>query len=319
MVFSISENVVTLVELVVKSSSTANSLSPSHSDPLGVDLLPKHGESKQGGFILSARTQQHKTHASQREDQTYLYPMMHEVRTAILVDGGFYKRRAHNLFGDKSPQDRADELITYCCRHLKGTNPSQIEQGVLYRIIYYDCRPPAQNFYNPVLKKPIDFSKTDRYKWSERFLELLACKRKVALHLGDGVDFDTNKSAYRLTDKATKQLLKGTITVDQLTTKDIFLDIVQKGVDMRIGLDIATLSSKRLVDRIVLISGDSDFVPAAKYARREGVDFILDPMWQDIKPSLNIHIDGLHSCTQKNPTADHEPLCVKPASSRSVS
>ena len=81
---------------------------------------------------------------------------------------------------------------------------------------------------------------------------------------------------------------------------DIHLEIAQKGVDMRIGLDIASLAQKRLVDQIVLIAGDSDFVPAAKHARREGIDFILDPMWQPIKPSLKEHIDGLHTPC-KNP------------------
>ena len=64
---------------------------------------------------------------------------------------------------------------------------------------------------------------------------------------------------------------------------------------MRIGLDIASLSYKNQIDQIILIAGDSDFVPAAKLARREGVDFILDPMWATIKPSLFEHIDGLSS------------------------
>ncbi|MCY3544387.1 MAG: NYN domain-containing protein [Chloroflexi bacterium] len=33
---------------------------------------------------------------------------------------------------------------------------------------------------------------------------------------------------------------------------------------MRIGLDIASITLKRQADTIVLVSGDSDFVPAAK-------------------------------------------------------
>ncbi len=64
---------------------------------------------------------------------------------------------------------------------------------------------------------------------------------------------------------------------------------------MRIGVDIASLTLKKQVDQIVLVAGDADFVPAAKLARREGVDFILDPMWQSVPPSLNEHIDGLRS------------------------
>ena len=49
------------------------------------------------------------------------------------------------------------------------------------------------------------------------------------------------------------------------------------------------------MNQIILISGDSDFVSAAKLARREGIDFILDPMGSDIKDDLYEHIDGIHS------------------------
>ena len=68
---------------------------------------------------------------------------------------------------------------------------------------------------------------------------------------------------------------------------------------MRIGLDIASLSYKKQVDQIILIAGDSDFVPAAKLARREGIDFILDPMEATIRDDLFEHIDGLQSCWKK--------------------
>jgi uncharacterized LabA/DUF88 family protein len=64
---------------------------------------------------------------------------------------------------------------------------------------------------------------------------------------------------------------------------------------MKLGVDVATLALKRLVNRIVLIAGDADFVPAAKFARREGIDFVLDPMWNSVPPSLFEHIDGLTS------------------------
>ena len=69
---------------------------------------------------------------------------------------------------------------------------------------------------------------------------------------------------------------------------------------MRIGLDIASLTFKKLVDQIILISGDSDFVPASKLARREGIDFILDPLGATIKSELYEHIDGLKSVFSKN-------------------
>jgi len=43
-------------------------------------------------------------------------------------------------------------------------------------------------------------------------------------------------------------------------------------------------------------------ITSAKLARREGIDFILDPMWHPIRPDLHEHIDGLQSVCAK-PTA----------------
>ena len=64
---------------------------------------------------------------------------------------------------------------------------------------------------------------------------------------------------------------------------------------MKIGLDIASLAHERIVEKIVLITGDSDFVPAAKFARRRGIELILDPMYKPIKLDLMEHIDGLNT------------------------
>jgi uncharacterized LabA/DUF88 family protein len=78
---------------------------------------------------------------------------------------------------------------------------------------------------------------------------------------------------------------------------------------MRIGVDVASLAFKMQVDQIVLIAGDADFVPAAKLARREGIDFVLDPMWRSIPQSLMEHIDGLRStCPKPQRVSDHQPV-----------
>ena len=65
---------------------------------------------------------------------------------------------------------------------------------------------------------------------------------------------------------------------------------------MKVGVDIASLAYKKQVEQIVLIAGDGDFVPAAKLARREGIDFVLDPLDAPIKEELFEHIDGKRSC-----------------------
>ncbi|MGW8257999.1 MAG: NYN domain-containing protein, partial [Thermoguttaceae bacterium] len=116
--------------------------------------------------------------------------------------------------------------------------------------------------------------------------------RKVALRLGY---INERSGGWLIRSEKVKDLLSKRITIDKLTEADVYYDIKQKGVDMRIGLDIASVSYKKQVDQIVLVAGDSDFVPAAKLARREGIDFILDPMWSDIRADLQEHVDGLKS------------------------
>lgn len=83
---------------------------------------------------------------------------------------------------------------------------------------------------------------------------------------------------------------------------------VSSVVDMRLGLDIASLTHNGQINQIVLISGDSDFVPAAKLARRGGIDFVLDPMWSTIRADLHEHIDGLRNVCPKPRKATVSPL-----------
>lgn len=230
------------------------------------------------------------------------------IKTAILVDGGFYRRRAQALWGEKRSKERADELIDYCKRHLsfhahKGS-PKDNPKADLYRIFYYDCPPMSKKIYHPLLEQTIDYEKTDLYTWTTEFFNELKKKRKVALRLGTLAE---NLAHFNLNPDVTKKLCRGAMKWSDLTKDDFKLDVKQKGVDMKIGVDIASLAFKKQVNQIILIAADSDFVPASKLARREGMDFILDPMWATIKPELHEHIDGLRSCTP-NPIVKRAPM-----------
>ncbi len=219
----------------------------------------------------------------------------HEVRTAILVDGGFYRKRAKVLWGEKSPKDRAEELRDYCYMHLRDN----YENRYLYRVFYYDCPPivDSTNVYNPLTGKSINLGKTPAGKWAAEFLKELKHQRKFALRLGR---LSMNDTHYNLRYDAFKKLCAGSLAPEDISEADISLNIEQKGVDMKIGIDIVSLAFKKQVNQIILISGDSDFVPAAKQARREGIDFILDPMQASIKPDLHEHIDGIRTPRFKN-------------------
>lgn len=236
-----------------------------------------------------------------REIGAALFPNIHSsMKIAILVDGGFYRKRAKILWKKENKQDpsgeeRAKELEAYCLLHVKTSEAKDNHNfpADLYRIFYYDCPPAKGSVYHPFLKKNENLEKTDVYKWTTAFFDAIKKQRKFALRLGK---LATPK-AYELKPNAAKDLLNRTRAIDELKKVDFRLATEQKGVDMRIGLDIASLAYKHLVDQIILIAGDSDFVPAAKLARREGIDFILDPMGQGVTPDLSEHIDDLRTLT----------------------
>ncbi|MFO7891589.1 MAG: NYN domain-containing protein [bacterium] len=215
-------------------------------------------------------------------------------RTAILVDGGFFIKRYRAIHKVKKPDPTrtAVDLWEMCLKHL---SQAKSEEYDLYRIFYYDCLPYDKKQHNPVTNKSVDFSKTDQYQFQCSFLNELKKKRKIALRLGVLED----RKRWIIKPSKTKDLLTKKISINDLTEEDVSYDFSQKMVDIKIGLDIASVTLKRQVDQIILVSGDSDFVPAAKLARREGIDFLLDPMWNPIRPHLFEHIDGLVSKIKK--------------------
>lgn len=214
------------------------------------------------------------------------------MKTAILVDGAYYRKATNRIWTDESPREAVDRLYKYCMRHLGDKKDGETTYNDLYRIFYYDCPPIADNIYHPLLQKDVPLGKSSLYTWMNDFIKEMKKQRKVALRLGTLSDYDLN---YNLKFSTTKKLLRKDMTIDDLKEHDFQLNIRQKGVDMKIGIDIASLSYKKQVDQIILIAGDSDFVPAAKLARREGIDFVLDPLGRPIKEDLFEHIDGLKS------------------------
>ena len=209
------------------------------------------------------------------------------VKIAVLIDGGFFVKRFNSLYNKDRKMTGAqvaDYLYTMAMKHVGNNN-------TLYRIFYYDCLPLDKKVHNPISKKLVDYSLTDEYKFRMDLLETLKQKRKVALRIGTLKD----NHNWQIYPGRVKELLSGEKKLEDLKDSEIYLDVQQKGIDMKIGVDIATLALKKFVDTIVLFSGDSDFVPAAKLARREGIDFILDPMQANVEPQLFEHVDGITS------------------------
>ena len=222
---------------------------------------------------------------------------MHQC--AVLIDGAFFLKRLTTVRPDinaEDPQDVGQTIYQLVRRHLEQINELYglgNPMALHYRTFYYDASPYAAKGHHPVSGTAIDFSKTDPAVFRKRLFDVLRSSRNVAVRLGE-VRKDLEQS-WTLKPAAQADLLSGRLQTADLTDRHFAPALRQKGVDMRIGLDIASLALNRNVQTIILVSADADFVPAAKLARRAGVKFILDPLWQRIPNDLNEHIDALTS------------------------
>jgi uncharacterized LabA/DUF88 family protein len=178
--------------------------------------------------------------------------------TAILLDGGFITKKLEAPLG-KFPA--AADVKAFALKCLK---PAEEE---LFRIYYYDSPPYDGEAVHPITKALFSFGKTPVFNRNMNFQRALCQSDHFAVRRGE-VRF----CGWVIKPKAAKEIIK---TGRPLSASDVVPDIEQKGVDMRIGLDVAWLSTKRLVDRIILVTGDSDFIPAMKFARREGIQVIF--------------------------------------------
>lgn len=70
----------------------------------------------------------------------------------------------------------------------------------------------------------------------------------------------------------------------------------QKGVDVLLSVDLVRMSWGRQIDRAILVTGDSDFVPAVKAARDAGVVIIL---YYSRKPPMYVHDELLDNCDER--------------------
>lgn len=186
---------------------------------------------------------------------------MNKRKVAFVVDG-WYSQCAMKARG--TPFRSGEDIKNYCAQHLE-------EGDYLYRIYYYDTPPLDMSAVHPLTGVRKDYSQT---RISEDQYDLLASLRQtsyVTLRLGR-----TIWRGWKIDKARCLDLLNGRINVSHLKEHDVNPDAKQKSVDMMIGMDIAQLALKNQVDVIIIISGDSDMAPAARLARNEGVQVILD-------------------------------------------
>ena len=210
-------------------------------------------------------------------------------KTALLIDGGWFSKGLGKILRLPSRWPNAAQVVKNARAVLEADEE-------LFRIFYYDCEPFDREVTNPVDGSKVDYKLMPAYSARKQFFFDLGQTGYVALRRGElkarGWEYS---ASYR---KALLAGGAGGAPASAPTGKDVYPNLEQKGVDMRIGIDVATLSLKRVVDRIILFSGDTDMIPAMKLARREGLQvFVVKLNPWPLKHTLIEDSDGVRLLT----------------------
>jgi uncharacterized LabA/DUF88 family protein len=102
----------------------------------------------------------------------------------------------------------------------------------------------------------------------KRFLDQIKVRDYIAFRAGEA-----RFRGWRLKDSCIEEIKneQRDLKRNPLVNEDFEPDIEQKRVDIKIGLDMAWLASQKIVERVLLFSTDTDFVPAMKFAREHGL------------------------------------------------
>lgn len=205
---------------------------------------------------------------------------MYLARYAILLDGGFVTKKLQERLKRAAS---ADDIESMCAEIAQCEHVTSYE---LLRKYYYDAPPSQETIALPVSEGVKELAKTERFKHAQSLYDQLELRPGFALRMGET---RVTPQGWKMKDRAVRQLKR---EPRPLKDSDFDLDINQKGVDIRIGLDMARLALRDLVRAVVVVTADSDFVPAFKYVRREGVKVILSTMGhKGARRELKAHAD----------------------------
>lgn len=184
-------------------------------------------------------------------------------RTYISIDGGYltYMMMESGFFVNAENIEK----IAHAC-----IDPADEE---LWRILFYHCRE-----YEGETQLPISGEARHWRPKSHQVVDDLARRNYFSVRLGN--------LAFRGWRK------KSGHRSEVLSDSDFSPVFEQKGVDMRIGLDMSVVAHERLVDRMILISADTDLIPALSLCRQRGIQTVMiDFPDKMLSPRLQEHID----------------------------
>jgi uncharacterized LabA/DUF88 family protein len=183
------------------------------------------------------------------------------AKLAVIVDGGFIRTKLQAVHSKKPDSNAIYQTIT-------GVVEKNLPNYEIFRIFYYDSLAidtDKKEYNHPLTGKKTSLLEGIDAVYSDKLYSELKKRDGLAFRYGE-----LGFSGWRM--KKQGEFMKKLKAKTEITEGDFCINIKQKGVDLKMGLDIAWISMKRIVDAILIISADSDLVPALKFARKEGLN-----------------------------------------------
>ena len=205
------------------------------------------------------------------------------MNVAILIDGSFFWMKHLEA---RLGQPPSAESVKLACELIM--NDKEFEADRFFRAYYYDSPPYGGKAVHPISQREIEFNTTEQYRIKNDYLDQLRRMPRMALRLGS-----LAMQGWKLNKKNMRVIMESLSHNRPLQPQDVAINLVQKEVDMLMGLDIAWIAASRMVEKIVLLTGDADMIPAMNFAREHGLLVFVAKFGYYLSDKLRDNSDGV--------------------------
>jgi uncharacterized LabA/DUF88 family protein len=199
------------------------------------------------------------------------------METAVMIDGAFIRKKFRSMMKKDISASDIQGIVGKILGLVHIPDRS-------YRVYFYDCKPCSAKTSLPISHSSYDFEANQQYT---KGMNLIKETKLLPF-------FAVREGILSFNGWTLKPACYGT---NPLTDSCFSPNLKQKGVDIKIGLDVAWISFNHIADNIILVTGDSDFVPVIKTARRNGVFVYLYTLGHNVKKELLENVDVINDFT----------------------
>jgi hypothetical protein len=193
------------------------------------------------------------------------------METVVMIDGAFIRKKFRSAKKSDISVPDLQKIVENI--FIAASIPSNN-----YRVYFYDCKPCSEKTSLPISHTVYDFEAKPQYAKGMALIKGIKMLPFYAVREG----------VLSFNGWTLKPACYG---MNPLTDDCFTPNLKQKGVDIKIGLDVAWVSFNHIASSIIMITGDSDFVPVIKTARRNGVFVYLFTLGHNVKKELLENVD----------------------------